>query len=104
MQRGIVLLTIVHRVEKGRIFKKGAVLNFFRNSCELLIHDAPRAHVQMSHLGIAHLAVRQSYRHATGISLYERIFRHQFVHYRRLCQRNRVALRLLVQAVAVQNH
>jgi hypothetical protein len=104
VQGGILLLAVVHRVKQSRILKKGAVLNLLRDSGKLLIHDASCAHVQVTHLRVSHLAVRQTHRHAAGISLHERALRHQFFHHRRLRQCNRIPLRLVIEAVAIQNH
>ena len=101
MKRRIVLLAVIYGIQQSRILKKSTVLNFFRNSGQFLIYDAARAHIQMSDLGISHLAVRKACRHTACISLHKGTFLHQFVHNGRIGLRHRIPLCLSVQAVAV---
>ena len=50
-------LGVLHCLQQGGIFKEVSVLNGFGDLGQILIDDAPRAHVEVSDLGIAHLSV-----------------------------------------------
>ena len=57
MQCLAVRRSVLYRAQKGRIFKKTAVLDVFGDAGELLIHDTACADVRVAHLAVAHLAV-----------------------------------------------
>ena len=48
---------VLHRLQQGGIGKEIAVLDGFGDLGEVLIDDAPRAHVEVSDFGVAHLPV-----------------------------------------------
>ena len=100
----IILFTVFHSRKQGRILEEIPILDFLGNSGKLLVYDAPRPHIQMSHLGISHLSVRKADSHAAGVSSHKGIFLHQPVHDRRVRLTDRVAFYLVIQAVAVKNH
>ena len=101
VQGAAVLLTVLHGLQQGGVLEKGAVLNLLRNPGQLLVNDAPGSHVQMAHLGIAHLAFRQPYCHPAGIAPHKRAILHEPVHDRGPGQRHRVAVFSFVQSVSV---
>ena len=51
------LLGVLHRLQQGGIFKEVAVLDGLGDLGQILIDDAPRAHVEVSDFGVAHLPV-----------------------------------------------
>ena len=104
MQGGAFLLSVLYCPQQFFVFKEIPVLNGLGDAGQFLIHDAAGAHVQMSHLGVAHLALRQSHCQAAGLSAYIGALAHELIHHRRFCLTHRVVLTALVQAVAVQNH
>ena len=104
MKRGIVLLCVSAGCQQSLILKEIAVLNLFRNSGKLLVHDAPCAHVQVPYLGISHLSVRQTDRQTARLSLNKRALRHQLVHHRRIRLGDSIAVYSFVQSVTIQNH
>ena len=60
MQGGVVRLAVLHRAQQRLVFKEHAVLNVLGDLHQHLIDHAARANVGVSHLGVAHLAVRQT--------------------------------------------
>lgn len=54
---------VVHYAQQFFVSEKFPVADFFRDLREILVYDAPRADVQMSHFGIAHLSVGKPYGH-----------------------------------------
>ena len=104
MQGAAVLSAVFHRLQKGRILKKCPVHDLLGDPGQFLVYDAARAHIQMSHLRVAHLPLRQAHSHAAGIAPRPGTFLHQFIQIGLRCLGHGVALRLFVQAVAVQNH
>ena len=85
MKCGIILLNILTCCHKRFILKEIPILNRFCNLGQILINNTSCAHVQMSYLGVSHLAVRKSYCHAAGISSHKRALSHQPVHDRCGC-------------------
>ena len=55
VERRVVFLHVVHSLEEGRIFEKGAVFDGLRYHGEILVDDPSGAYVEMSYLGIPHL-------------------------------------------------
>ena len=60
VQRGALVLCILHRGFQRGILKEIAVLNGFCDLDKLLIDNSAGAHIGMTDLGIAHLTVRQT--------------------------------------------
>ena len=56
-----------HVAHQNGIFHHLAVLDGLGDERELLVHDAARAHIGMTHFGVAHLTVRQTHGHAGGV-------------------------------------
>ena len=55
-----VLCSVLHCLEKRGVLEEFAVLDLLGDLGKVLIDDAPRAHVEVSDLGIAHLSVGKS--------------------------------------------
>ena len=104
MQGTVVLLTVLHRLKEGRILKKSAVLNLFGDSGKLLVYNAPCTHIQMPYLRIPHLSVGKAHCHPAGIPSHKRAFFHQPIHHWCPGLGYGIALCLLIQPIAVQNH
>ena len=68
VQGALLFHTAVHHPAQGRILEKVPVLNGLGDSGQILIHNTPGAHVQMPHLGIAHLPRRQAHVQPAGIA------------------------------------
>ena len=104
MKGAVIFSAVLHRLKQSGIFKKGTILNLLCDPSQFLVHNPPGPHVQMSHLGIPHLSLRQSHRHSAGIPSHEGVLPHQCVHHRglRLCYR--IAFGFLIESVSVQNH
>ena len=101
VQSGIIFLHILACCKERLILKEISVLDGFRDLCQILIHDASCAHVQVSYLRVSHLSVRKPDSHAAGISLHKRALSHQFVHDRCRCLSDRIPMLVISQAVAV---
>ncbi len=54
------LAAALHRVEKQRLARKLAARDKRFDARDVHVNDAPRTHIQMAHLAIAHLAFRQT--------------------------------------------
>ena len=104
MQVGILHFAVVDRFEDLRILEKYTVLDFLGDPCELLVDDPAGAHVHVSDFGIAHLPVRESYRHTAGISLNKRNTLHKPADDRSICHGDSVSFGIVVKAIAVQDH
>ena len=96
---GIAVRRLDLRILQDAVVGTGAV-----DLHQVLIHDAPGADVQVARLRVAHLSVGQPHIAARGLQLGVGIVRLQVVHVGRgrLCYR--VALPLVADAPAVQNH
>ena len=100
----IIVLCIFHCCQKRLILKEIAVIDFFCDSCKLLIYNTSCTHIHMSDFGVAHLAVRKSYCQSACISFYKRIVCHQAVHNRSLCLIYCVAVMSVIQSITVKDH
>ena len=70
MKRGFrSLLQFFTACKKGFILEEIAVLDFFGDTGQLLVHDAACTHVQMTYLRVSHLALRKTYSHSAGHDL-----------------------------------
>ena len=69
VQRAVPLLAVVHGLNIGLILKEGAVLNGLGDPGQILEHHPARADVGVTHLGVAHLPLRQAHVHAGGRQL-----------------------------------
>lgn len=69
-----------------------AVCDRLVNAREVLVNDSPRAEIQVAHLGVAHLAFRQSDIHATGAQTSDRVIAIKLIVKRRLRQKGGVAI------------
>ena len=61
VQRGIVLLAILHRGQQRLVFKEHAILDVLGDLHQHLVDHAARADVGVAHLAVAHLPVRQAH-------------------------------------------
>ena len=103
MQARPILLRVVHRLQKCLVFEETAALDFLRDPDQILVHDPAGPHIQVAYLGAAHLSLRKTHGQAAGIALREGVFLHQPIHHRRIRQRDGIVLRLLAQAVTVED-
>ena len=99
-----MFFAVFHCLQEFGNLKEIPILNGLGDPGQLLIHDAARAHVQMSYLGVAHLAVRKSHRQAAGLSLDVGALAHQLVHDRSLALTDRVGLTGVVETVTIEDH
>ena len=60
MQRAVVVDAVIHRGRKNRILLDRTIGTSHVDAAELLVHDAPGADIEMTHLGVSHLALRQA--------------------------------------------
>ena len=104
VQCGVLCFRVLHSLYKRFIFKEVSILDLLCDTGQLLIYDASRTHVHMTNLRVAHLSVRKTNCQSAGIALYKGVVLHQTVHNRSLRHRNGIALRILIQTVAIQNH
>ena len=104
VEGGILRLRVLHSGDQGLVLKEVPVLNLLGDAGQLLVYDAPRAHIHMAYLGISHLSVGKSHSQSACVALYKGIFFHQLIHHRGSRHGDGVALRVLIQAVAVQDH
>ena len=104
VQIGILHFTVVDRFEDLGILKEYSVLDLLGDPCKFLINDPAGAHIHVTDLGIAHLPVRESYRHTAGISLYKRNTLHKPADDRSICHGNSVSFGIVVKAIAIQDH
>ncbi len=103
MKGAAVFLHLVHRVNERLLFEKFSVLNVLGDAGQLLIHDAPRADVQVADLAVAHLSVRQTHIHAACAKLRMREARRQPVQIGRALRFNGVASGFLVDTEAIHD-
>ncbi len=103
MQVSSGLLYILHCVKELRILEELAVLDFLGDAGKILINDAAGAHIHVTDLRVAHLAVRKTDRKTARVSFDEGIFLHQLVHDGRFCLGDRIVKRVVGKAIAVKN-
>ena len=101
MQRGAILLAVFHRIQKGRILKEIPILNGLGDLGQILIYDTACPNIQMTHLRVAHLSIRQSYEKSAGIPWHERPLLDHLIIIRLLGGGYCIAYRVLIQAKSV---
>lgn len=94
----------IHRLDENLVLFDAAVLACIVNARKLLVHDASRAHVQMSDLGIAHLAIGKANVTPRRSECRMRTLRPQLVKVGLGCKRNGVSRTVLGQTKAIHNH
>ena len=104
MQGRIIGFHILAGRQQDFVFKKVPVLDRLGDLGQILINNAPGAHIQMAHLRISHLSFGKSYCHSAGISFHKRIFFHQLIHYRSLCLCHCISLFAVIQSITVKDH
>jgi len=67
VHRAAGLLGVLHRTQKGGIFKKAVIPDVLGDAGQLLIDDAAGTDVGVAHLAVAHLPVGQAHRLARTV-------------------------------------
>ena len=101
MQRRTVLLAVFHRVQKRRILEEIPVLNGLGDLSQILIYDTTRPDIQVAHLRVAHLPIRQSYEKSAGISWHAGPLLDHLIIIRLLGGGYCIAYRILIQAKSI---
>ena len=70
----------------------------------ILVNPPACAHIHVAHLGVSHLSVRKSHKHAAGLSFYKGALTHKLIHDGGLTLADRIVLAVLIQSITVQNH
>ncbi len=89
--------------EEGRVLEKAPVLDRLVDPEDVLLDDPARPEIEVSYLGVAHLACAQADRAARGIEGGVRVLVPQLVEDGRPGQRDRVSLPRLAQAPPVED-
>ena len=87
-----------------RVLQNRTILACTIDLHQILIHNASRAYIQVTYLGVAHLAVRQTYVLATRLQLRVRIRGKQLIPMRSRCTCNSVGCIFFSDSPAVKNH
>ncbi len=103
MQISACLLHVLHGVKKLGILEEIPILNLLGDAGEILVNDAPGAHIHMADLGVSHLSVRKTDRKSARISLDERILLLQPVHHRRICLCHGIMKRIIRKSIPVKD-
>src|SRR3990167_8760924 len=74
MRAGIILFNKVDGLIHGRVFKKSAVINRFRNIQRVLFYHATRPNIKMPSFAIPLLAFKEAHRETTSRKLRMGIF------------------------------
>ncbi len=102
--RFAAIFCLVDRIGQHRVSEESTLFNFNIQTGKVLIHDAARAQVDVTHFGVAHLAIGQANFQARRINQGMRTFCPQRIHYRGFSTKNGVILAVFAIAVAIQNH
>ena len=103
VQRAALLLRRSHRRQQRRVRKEAAVHDRRVDARHVHAHNAPRAKVQMPHLAVAHLPVRQPDKVVARPQQRVGKIAQQPVINRLARQCDRIAVRLRAEAPAVKN-
>ena len=103
VQGGIEPLALVDRAHQRFVFEEITVLNGLGDAGQLLIHDAARADIGVTDLGVAHLTVRQADIQTGSADIGHRVFLKDLVQIRRVRRLDRIALLFIAMAEAVHN-
>ena len=104
VQGAAPLLTVVHGLQIGWIFKKGTVLHRLGDAGQVLEHHPACADVGVAHLTVAHLPLGQTHIQTGGGELAARAGGKEPVQIRRTGIGNGVALLLCRQAKSVHDN
>ena len=102
VQGRVLLFAVVDSGHQALIGEEITVLYGLGDPGQLLIHDAPGAHVHVSHLGVAHLPVRESHSEPRRVALDEGVLLLQPVYVGRIGHGHGIGHGVVVQPEAVQ--
>ena len=103
VQRGTRRLCRLDSIVDHGVIADGAGAASHIDTRELLMHHAAGADVEMPHLGVAHLTLRQAHGLSRGFELCVRACFEQLIEHRRGCQRHGIARTRRRQAQAVHD-